>query len=153
MTAWPRTPRPSAGFTLLELIVVVAIIGLLVGLVGPRLTLPYRPPKPDIAIFLEKQRLKAIEDGSKIRIVLGARELVALPHGQRFPLAPGTTLVIDRPAPTAYLAAAMVTEFYPDGTAILSSFRLFADDGGRPAREFARIEVNPLRGTVSYATP
>ncbi|MBX3586290.1 MAG: type II secretion system major pseudopilin GspG [Ramlibacter sp.] len=36
-TGWARRARAQAGFTLLEMLVVLVIIGLLVGLVGPRL--------------------------------------------------------------------------------------------------------------------
>ncbi len=35
--AWPRVIRGQAGFTLIELLVVIIVLGLLVGLVGPRL--------------------------------------------------------------------------------------------------------------------
>jgi prepilin-type N-terminal cleavage/methylation domain-containing protein len=144
--------RHSTGFTVIELLIVMVIIAVIAAIIGPRLSLPYRPPKPEIVAFIEKQRLRAIETGVGVRVVLNDHELVAQPGDDHFKLPPNIRLVIDRPIPSSYLVQQTVSVFYPDGTAILASARLATDTGTGSTRDVARIDINPLHGTVTYAS-
>ena len=67
----PLKYRSAAGFTLLEMIVVLVIIGLIMGLVGPRL-------------FSQADRAKVQTADTQIRMLRGALETMRLDIG-RFP--------------------------------------------------------------------
>lgn len=66
-----RARRTAAGFTLLEMIVVLVIIGLIMGLVGPRL-------------FSQADRAKVQTADTQVRMLRGALETMRLDIG-RFP--------------------------------------------------------------------
>lgn len=67
----PRRGLPAKGFTLLEMIVVLVIIGLIMGLVGPRL-------------FGQADRAKVQTAETQIKMLRGALETMRLDIG-RFP--------------------------------------------------------------------
>lgn len=67
----PPARRTAAGFTLLEMIVVLVIIGLIMGLVGPRL-------------FSQADRAKVQTADTQVRMLRGALETMRLDIG-RFP--------------------------------------------------------------------
>ena len=79
-----RAHRPPSGFTLLELLVVLVIIGLLAGLVGPRL-------------FSKIDTSKAQTAQTQVKLLRGALETMRLDIG-RFPL-PGEGLALLNDAP------------------------------------------------------
>ncbi|MDI1254194.1 type II secretion system major pseudopilin GspG [Thermomonas sp.] len=69
----PRFVRIQSGFTLLEMIVVLVIIGLIMGLVGPRL-------------FGQADKAKVQTAGTQIKMLGGALQTLRLDMG-RFPTA------------------------------------------------------------------
>ena len=78
---WPR----ASGFTLLEMIVVLVIIGLIMGLVGPRL-------------FGQADKAKVQTAGTQIKMLGGALQTLRLDIG-RFPSASeGLDLLVHAPA-------------------------------------------------------
>lgn len=80
-----RTPSAARGFTLLEMIVVLVIIGLIMGLVGPRL-------------FSQADRAKVQTAETQVRMLRGALETMRLDIG-RFPSQQeGLQLLSRRPA-------------------------------------------------------
>jgi len=75
----------NAGFTLLEMIVVLVLIGLVMGLVGPRL-------------FSQADRAKVQTAETQVKMIKGALETMRLDIG-RFPTAEeGLSLLVTRPA-------------------------------------------------------
>lgn len=82
--ALPR-PARAAGFTLLEMIVVLVIIGLIMGLVGPRL-------------FGQADKAKVQTAETQVRMIKGALETMRLDIG-RFPSEQeGLDMLMDKPA-------------------------------------------------------
>lgn len=80
-----RIPASSCGFTLLEMIVVLVIIGLLMGLVGPRL-------------FGQADKAKVQTAQTQIKMLAGALQTMRLDIA-RFPTAEeGLALLTTRPA-------------------------------------------------------
>ena len=80
----PAVPR-QAGFTLLEMIVVLVIIGLIMGLVGPRL-------------FAQADKAKVQTAETQVRMLRGALETMRLDIG-RFPTADeGLKMLVDKPS-------------------------------------------------------
>jgi len=78
-------PTRNAGFTLLEMIVVLVIIGLIMGLVGPRL-------------FGQADKAKVQTAETQVRMIKGALETMRLDIG-RFPSEQeGLTMLVDKPA-------------------------------------------------------
>lgn len=88
----PLSPLPrrraSAGFTLLEMIVVLVIIGLIMGLVGPRL-------------FSQADRAKTQTAETQVRMLRGALETMRLDIGRVPTQAEGLQLLVDPPADPA----------------------------------------------------
>lgn len=80
----PRPPRRAAGFTLLEMIVVLVIIGLIMGLIGPRL-------------FGQADKAKVQTAQTQVHMLKGALETMRLDIG-RFPTQEeGLALLVTRP--------------------------------------------------------
>lgn len=80
-----RNPRSTQGFTLLEMIVVLVIIGLIMGLVGPRL-------------FSQADRAKVQTAETQVHMLRGALQTMRLDLG-RYPLQDeGLQLLTERPA-------------------------------------------------------
>lgn len=81
----PAMPRRQRGFTLLEMIVVLVIIGLIMGLVGPRL-------------FGQADKAKVQTAGTQIKMLGGALQTMRLDIS-RFPSADeGLGLLVHKPA-------------------------------------------------------
>lgn len=82
-----KTPAPArqAGFTLLEMIVVLVIIGLIMGLVGPRL-------------FGQAEKAKVQTATTQIKMLGGALQTMRLDIGRLPTKEEGLGLLVERPA-------------------------------------------------------
>jgi len=87
----PQVARPHSGFTLLEMLVVLVIIGLLAGLVGPRL-------------FSKVDQSKVVTAQTQIKLLRGAVESLRLDIGRYPTVDEGLTLLTRPPADPALAA-------------------------------------------------
>ena len=78
-------PRAARGFTLLEMIVVLVIIGLIMGLVGPRL-------------FGQADKAKAQAASTQVKMLGGALQTMRLDIGRLPNEEEGLSLLVRRPA-------------------------------------------------------
>ena len=97
-------PARAAGFTLLEMIVVLVIIGLIMGLVGPRL-------------FSQADKAKVQTAETQVRMIKGALETMRLDIG-RFPSEQeGLALLVEKPG-DARLASRWSGPYLDDGVPV-----------------------------------
>jgi hypothetical protein len=143
----------QAGYTLVELLVVFALIALTLVLVGPRLTL--NPPKPAPAeiAFMRELRGLAIKQGHPITVLVDDDMLVSSPPEKQLKLPPRARILVTQPPKSLYLPEQTITTFYPDGTAILGEFTVMQARAGYPDEVIYRAEINPITGATIYATP
>ena len=134
--------RPSGGFTLIEMLVVLAIAGLIAGITFPRAQnamtgMEFRRGAGQVVEGLRTARAEAIRTGEPVTFALADRAVVI---GEGAPIA--------LPASVAVIAGqdAPVT-FYPDGTAEPALYRI-ASRGGGAARE-RRITVFGSTGHIA----
>jgi prepilin-type N-terminal cleavage/methylation domain-containing protein len=150
-----REAGGAAGFTLLELVIVMVIMGLAVGLVAPSLTMPMQRPKPPLASFLEAARTASIESGRKVAVYVEDRRLWREPRDPEgeLTLPEEHYLDVDWPQPSPFLAARRLALFYADGTGVLGRFRLMRRSVGGADVDVLNLEIDPLHGEVHYAYP
>lgn len=146
--------KSQAGLSLIEVMVVMAIIALGLAVALPNLSFDYREPTPPLIAYLESQHMEAIESGAAREIWLQDRVLSV--HGEiqaSYALEAQTDLRVDAPPPSEFLPMQLVTIFYPDGTAVFSTSQLI--DKSSPGRDnvLYTIEVNPFDGDVIYYAP
>lgn len=97
-------PRRQAGFTLLEMIVVLVIIGLIMGLVGPRL-------------FAQADKAKVQTAQTQIKMLRGALQTMRLDIS-RFPTAQEGLAMLMRPPADERVARAWAGPYLEDGVPI-----------------------------------
>jgi general secretion pathway protein H len=132
-TATSPTADPRAGATLAELLVALAILGLMIGLVGPRLTgaiagADARLAARHTAQAMAEGRARALRSGADVVVIVdaGARTVRVGPDGpvRRLPAAAAIAMEV---AESEAGADAGGVRFYPDGAATGGVFRFTAE--------------------------
>jgi len=145
-------PQACRGFTLIEILVVFAIIGLLTALAAPRFhrALPgveFDAAVQEVAGALERTRAAAMASGRARSLLLDVRAgRLREPDGTLTRLPEGTTIAVTtaREAVGAGGQEARMT-FFPDGTALGGRITLTRGD------RTARLRVDWLTGRVRRA--
>ena len=150
---WSERAFGERGVTLLELLVVLAIVAAVVGLVAPALIVRPRPPDPPIVGFLERQRTRAVV--SRREVVVLHRDGVLTPDlgGEDFSLGTGRSLRLIWPEPSSLMPQQRVAMFFPDGTSIASRIAVAQRSGEGQVDEIYRIFINPFNGEVDVVYP
>ena len=104
------------GFSLLELLVVLAVIAAIMALALPRFGAISRAPEPPEITFLREQRSQAMHSGRANVVVLDEAGLYAKQTEARLRLEPGSEIRVRAPEADAYLPDRVLTTFHPDGT-------------------------------------
>ena len=148
-----RDRRRAAGFTLLELLVVLGIVGIALALVAPSLTSPTRRPEPELVTYLKDARNRAVETGRPVAVHQKDRRIWTDPPAPDgpFELPEARSVEPVGAAATSYLDRARVSVFYPDGTAVLGGLNV-----NRPGRyggtvRVYTVEIQPIHGEIAYA--
>lgn len=143
MSGTGKTPQRLTGFTLIEMLVTLAIAGLIAGIAFPRVqnsmtAMEFRLGAGQISEGLRTARAEAIRTGEPVALALDGRTLVI---GQSSPQ--------ELPASVAVTAGqdAPVT-FYPDGTAEPALYRITSRGAGGALRE-RRITVFGSTGHIA----
>ena len=134
------------GFTLFELIIVLAILGTLAALVAPRVTkLPQRIT-PAIVDFLEAERAKTVRTGTATEVRLTDRRAAVRSHRRTpRPRRGCEHRSAARPTPNRYLPSRKLTAFYADGTMSATLFRVSSGDAAYT------VEISPFFSRIRYA--
>lgn len=157
-----RKPAIQAGFTLLELLIVMIIIGLAAAMVGPRITAAmesgeHRQVRDALLFRLSRLRTQAVVTNrpqtAQIDVDAGTlqspTERWTLPENWRFELLP------PEPDPTAVPgmgdelaevldASSLILQFHADGSARRARFRLLG-----PGQYALLVSLTPLTGRIN----
>jgi prepilin-type N-terminal cleavage/methylation domain-containing protein len=141
-----RVTHSTRGFTLMELLVVVAIIAVLAALLTPRIaSVPVRTV-PAIVQFLESERATAIKVGKATQIVYSGTSLISAATNGSFVLGEDEHLEIRYPPPGDYFPSGALTTFYPDGSIAATELLYVTSD-----TTYA-IRMSPFEGKIHYQT-
>lgn len=135
----------SRGFTLFELVIVLAIIAALAALVAPRVSkLPQRQV-PNVVGFLEAERAKTVATGTATDIQLTGRSLVSRATAAELVLDEGTSIHLIHPKGNQYLDSTRLTVFYADGTMRAAEFRVQSDTASYV------VNISPFEPRIRHA--
>lgn len=142
-TGRPAPPARADGFTLIEMLVTLAVAGLIAGIAFPRVqntmsAMEFRRGAAQVTEALRAARAEAIRTGAPVTLALEGRALV-IGGGdpQALPASVSVSAGQDRPV-----------TFYPDGTANPALYRVRSRGEGAGVRE-RRITVFGSTGHIA----
>ena len=145
----------ARGFTLLELMIVMAIMAAIAGLSGPRAiqlydSVQYQSAVRELLTALNTARYRAIRDGQHIDFMVNADTLeyrLGDDPMQRLP--EGIHLDMLSAGELSERAEIAVYRFYPDGSSSGGHLHLLRETASSPARA-ATINIDWLLGRITY---
>jgi general secretion pathway protein H len=142
------SPRNSHGFTLVELVVVLIILGLAVGMVLPRVGASWKRMEDreflqEFVETLKRARLRAMNSGTVVAFrIRGSERMYGLMLPPSKPIPSNVDIDADSLETDPETKDSLIL-FFPDGSMSGSDLEITFDQ----ARAF-RIAINPLFGTV-----
>jgi prepilin-type N-terminal cleavage/methylation domain-containing protein len=138
-----RVYRKGAGFTLLELLVVLALVAMIAVLVLPRFSARPQLTEPEVVGFLQAESAYAVNSGRANQVMLADGALVARDGEARYVFPEGSEITVHDPQADAYLPYRRLTTFYPDGTMTVADLLVRS-----PGNDF-EIRLSPFSGIRS----
>jgi len=136
----------GAGFTLVELLVVMALIAMIAVLVLPRFGARPQLSQPQVIGFLEAESAYAVKSGRANQVVLADGALVARAGEARYDFPEESELTVHDPQADAFLPYHRLTTFFPDGTMTAANLLVHSPDNDLEIRlsPFSGIRFKPL---------
>jgi len=128
----------SKGFTLVELLIVLFIIGLSSSIIILNTSRPHKKQKPELITFLQQEYKKALLNSQIIEIKLVKNQLQS-----------SSSAILQLPEQKAaktiqYLSDHTLTTFYPDGTMSASNFTITTKTASYD------IKTTPFSSNIHY---
>ena len=140
--------RKKQGFTLLELIVVLVIIGIISGVAVPRFTgsfdsIRFRKTMNELVYFLREARIKAMSNAEATNVVFDLRGGYCYNEDERIFIMPHEIEIFTDKIEARDEQTRILT-FYPNGTALEDKLGFVCDN------MVAVLHVEPLGGMAYY---
>lgn len=145
MVSGIRIRSGLAGFTLVEVLVTLTIVGLMATLLLPRLSKTPALAQPEVVRFLVSLQADAARTRKPVSVVLHGRTLRAS-NGREFVLAEGDALRSLRPGDIGYLGGQHVVTFFTDGSSTAGEW-LF-----KGVNLNVLLRFSPFATRIGYAT-
>jgi prepilin-type N-terminal cleavage/methylation domain-containing protein len=143
MPSWNAARPAPRGFTLIEVLVTLAIIAMMATLLLPRLGNPPARAQPDVVKFLDSLRGDAVRTRQAISVELHG-EVLRSSTKRELRLAEGESLRSAASREPGYLGGYHVVTFFTDGSSTAGEW-LLANDGRSTA-----IRFSPFATRIAY---
>lgn len=134
----------STGFSLMEMLIVLLIVGVLMATIAPRLSHRSTHSTPPIIQFLENERAATLSTGQPTEITLKGRSLISSATQAEFILGEGEEITVSYPPPSPFLQSHLLTTFYPDGIITATKFNLLSK------QQIHVIQLSPFTRKIRY---
>lgn len=140
-----RIAPAQRGFTLVEVLVVLAVIALMATLFLPRMSKSPAQTRPEIVKFLTLQQADAVRTRQPVSVELQGR-IVRAGNGKEFRLVEGEQLRDARRAEATYLGGYHIVTFFTDGSSTAGEWLLTSGS------MTVAIRFSPFASRIGYAT-
>jgi len=145
--------NPTSGLSLLEILVVLAMISGALAIAMPNLSFDQKRQIPELVQYLKEQRSESILKGKSNRVYIKNNSLKSSLTDTELKLEKTDDLRLTYPAPSEFMPHQDVALFYADGTAIVSEFAVARKDVEGTPQILYNVSINPFDSTILYYAP